>query len=29
MDLKERKAFFEKEGYLVVENLLSASEVET
>ena len=28
MDLKERKAFFEKEGYLVVENLLSAAEVE-
>ena len=29
MDLKERKAFFEKEGYLVVENLLSAAELET
>ena len=29
MDLKARKAFFEKEGYLVVENLLSASEIET
>ena len=29
MDLKERKAFFEKEGYLVVENLLSATELET
>ena len=29
MDLKERKAFFEKEGYLVVENLLSAAEIET
>ena len=28
MDLKERKAFFEQEGYLVVENLLSAAEVE-
>ena len=28
MDLKERKAFFENEGYLVVENLLSAAEVE-
>ena len=28
MDLKERKAFFETEGYLVVENLLSAAEVE-
>ena len=28
MDLKERKAFFEKEGYLVVENLLSAAEIE-
>ena len=29
MDLKARKAFFEKEGYLVVENLLSAVELET
>lgn len=29
MDLKRRKAFFEKEGYLVVENLLSAAEIET
>lgn len=29
MDLKERKAFFEQEGYLVVENLLSATEIET
>ncbi len=29
MDLKERKAFFEKEGYLVVENLLSTAEIET
>ena len=29
MDLKERKAFFEKEGYLVVENLLSEVELET
>ena len=28
MDLKERKAFFENEGYLVVENLLSAAEIE-
>ena len=27
MDLKARKTFFEKEGYLVVENLLSAEEV--
>ena len=28
MDLKGRKAFFEKEGYLIVEDLLSAEEVE-
>ena len=28
MDLKEQKTFFEQEGYLVVENLLSAAEVE-
>ena len=28
MDLKGRKTFFEKEGYLIVENLLSAEEVE-
>ena len=27
MDFKERKSFFEKEGYLVVENLLSAKEI--
>ena len=29
MDLKGQKAFFEKEGYLVVENLLAPAEVET
>jgi ectoine hydroxylase-related dioxygenase (phytanoyl-CoA dioxygenase family) len=29
MDLTERKTFFEKEGYLVVENLLSVAELET
>ena len=28
MELKARKAFFEKEGYLIVENLLSTEEVE-
>ena len=27
MDLKARKTFFEKEGYLVVENLLSVEEI--
>ena len=27
MDLKERQTFFQKEGYLIVENLLSAEEV--
>ena len=29
MDLKARKSFFEQEGYLIVEDLLSAEEVET
>ena len=28
MDLKARQSFFEKEGYLIVEDLLSAEEVE-